>query len=111
MNWPMRRRRRPATEMTKPLLRILNRHSAECGAPPHVTDADPNVYIGYFENPFGEQWVFTFNKKTRQGELRGGDVDWTRVYSVVNGTVAGLVLGPEETVWLLACWRAATCGA
>ena len=43
--------------MSDPLLQIWNHHVAACADPPVVTSADPQVYIGYFENPYGEQWV------------------------------------------------------
>jgi hypothetical protein len=93
--------------MSEPLLRVVNHHSASCGDPPIVNDDDRSLYIGYFENPFGEQWIFTFDRNTHKAELRGGDVGWDRVYEVTGGRVPGLILGPEELAWLQACWRAA----
>jgi hypothetical protein len=45
--------------MPESLLRIRNHHSPACGVPPTVNGDDPALYIGYFENPHGEQWVFT----------------------------------------------------
>lgn len=94
--------------MSEPLLRINNHHVAACGDPPIVNGDDPDLYIGYFENPDREQWVFTYHRKTRKSELRGGDIGWNRVHDVVDGGVAGLILGSEEVAWLQACWRAAT---
>ena len=93
--------------MSEPLLRIRNHHSPQCGDPPIVTGDDPEVYIGYFENRYGEQWIFTRNRRTGVAELRGGDVEWNTVNQVVNGTVEGLILNVEERAWLEACWRAA----
>ena len=78
--------------------------------PPIINSDDLNVYIGYFENRHGEQWVFTYHRKTRKSELRGGDCGWNIVHSVVAGTVADLILGKEEAAWLQACWFAATGG-
>ena len=48
--------------VSDPLLQIRNHHSLACGDPPIVNGDDPNVYLGYFENAFGEQWVFSFHK-------------------------------------------------
>ena len=75
--------------------------------PPIVSDEDRDIYIGYFENRHGEQWLFTCHRKTRKVELRGGDIDWNTVHKVENGTVEGLILNAEERAWLQACWRAA----
>ena len=45
--------------MSEPLLSIRNHHAPACGDPPIVNSDDPHVYIGYFENEHGEQWIFT----------------------------------------------------
>ena len=91
-----------------PILTIYNQHTAHCGIPPALTKESPTVYVGYFENPFGEQWIFTFDRTTREARLRGGDVDWASMHVVRDGRVDGLILGREEAAWLQACWRAAT---
>lgn len=96
--------------MSEPLLRIRNHHAAACGDPPIVSSDDPNLYIGYFENLHGEQWVFTYNRSTKQGELRGGDAGWNTRKEVTDGIVPGLALNAEESLWLEACWQAATAG-
>jgi hypothetical protein len=95
--------------MTNPILTIYNEHSEQCGKPPSFSNEAPGVYIGYFENFFGEQWIFTFDRETRVATMRGGDVDWEKEYVVRDGRVAGLIFGKEELVWLAACWKAA-CG-
>lgn len=95
-------------DMSEPLLSIRNHHAVACGDPPIIVDDDPEVYIGYFANPFGEQWVFVYDRKTRQANLRGGDVGWNDLHEVRDGTVPGLILGREESMWLAACWSAAT---
>ena len=92
--------------MSDPLLCIRNYHSASCGDPPIVNGDDPNLYIGYFENAFGEQWIFTYRRKTRKAELRGGDLGWNTVREVKNGKAEGLNLNREEAAWLEACLRA-----
>ena len=74
-----------------------------------INGGDENVYIGYFENRYDEQWVFTYDRRTERGELRGGDVDWGTVFEVEDdGSVPDLILSPEEWLWLRSCWCAAT---
>ena len=94
--------------MSEPLFKIHNRHIPECQDPPIINNDDPQIYVGYFENELGEQWIFTFDPRTQKGELRGGDVGWNERYAVVNGCAPGLILAPEEFAWLRACWMAAT---
>jgi hypothetical protein len=90
--------------MSEPLLKISNHHSPSCGDPPIVSD---DTYVGYFEGTCGDQWIFTFDRKTKTAELRGGDVGWNRAYVVRGGRVPELVLSSEEAAWLTACWAAA----
>jgi hypothetical protein len=67
----------------------------------------PNgAYFGYFENCYGEQWVFTYDHETGKAVLSGGDVSW-KEYPVHSGGHADLVLNMEEASWLKACWHAA----
>lgn len=94
--------------MSDPLLTIRNHHVVECGDAPIITGSIDNQYTGYFENPFGEQWIFTFDRKSGKGVLRGGDVGWDSKFEVVGGRVVGLIVGKEEGAWLHACWSAAT---
>ena len=94
--------------VSDPLLQIRNHHSLACSDPPIVNGDDQNVYLGYFENAFGEQWVFSFDRATGKAELRGGDIGWNTVHEVRDGEVGALVLGPAEAAWLQACWKAAT---
>ena len=94
--------------MSEPLLRIRNHHVVASGDPPIVSSDDPNLYIGYFENMHGEQWIFTYQRKTGQAELLGGDVGWNTRNEVIDGAVPGLILTEEESMWLNACWNAAT---
>ena len=93
--------------MSKTLLTIRNHHIAECGDPPIVDGGAKGCYIGYFENPYGEQWVFTLDRTTGKATLRGGDVGWNTEFDVVDGAVADLLLGNEEPRWLQTCWASA----
>ena len=94
--------------MSDPLLTIHNHHSASCGDPPIVAAEDSNTYIGYFENQFGEQWIFTYDRTNGNAILRGGDIGWNTTHAVVNGAAGDLILGDGERAWLRACWKAAS---
>ena len=92
--------------MTEPLLRIRNNHSVACGDPPIVNSDDPDVYVGYFENPFGEQWIFTYDRTSHKAELRGGDIGWDDAVEVKDDGGAELTLGHDEQLWLYVCIEA-----
>ena len=54
-----------------------NNHTPQCGLPPRVRTIDNlGLYYGYFENRFGEQFVFVFDRATKTGTVSGGDLDW-----------------------------------
>ena len=94
--------------MSNPLLEVWNGHDESCGAPPAITNkGNEKYYYGYFENRFGEQWVFVYDFTRKAGELRGGDIGWDKVIEVRDGKHE-LILGKAEATWLLACWTAAT---
>lgn len=85
-----------------------NNHAPGCGKAPAIRNEEGGrYYYGYFENSFGEQWVFVFDGETRAGWLRGGDTSWDTEYPVVNGSVEGLMLDEPERQWLAACWKSA----
>ena len=54
--------------MSEPILTIHNRHSAVGGIPPAVSTEAADLYIGYFENRYGEQWIFTLRSRHARGE-------------------------------------------
>ncbi len=54
-----------------------NNHDPSCGRPPRLHNtADAGLYHGYFENRYGEQFVFTFDRATGAGTVSGGDLGW-----------------------------------
>jgi hypothetical protein len=91
----------------EPMLTIYNHHTAACGIPPAISNDSAELFIGYFANRDGEQWIFTFNRAPHEAILRGGDADWGRAHTIHDGRVDGLILAPEEAAWLQACWSAA----
>jgi len=90
------------------LLEVRNHHTSEAGEPPRISDDDPNQYIGYFENQFGEQAIFVFDRTTRTAKLHLGDAGWETEHAVIDGVAPDLVLGEAELQWLRGCWLAAT---
>jgi hypothetical protein len=96
----------------KPIFRVSNHHAPACGQPPAVDGDDLSCYHGYFENAHGEQFVFVYDRTTRQGTLWCGDAGWEHSFPVVDGQVQPasftLVLSEVEQTWLRACWAAAT---
>jgi hypothetical protein len=92
--------------MSEPLLKIRNRHSAACGDPPIIDGAAANHYVGYFENYYGEQWVFTCDRESGRCILHGGDVGWNTEFEIIDGQVGDLILSEDERLWLMACCAA-----
>ena len=91
--------------MSDPLLTIRNNHAASCGDPPIVSAGDSSTYIGYFQNRFGEQWIFTYDRKTDVALLRGGDIGWNTAHAVINGTAGDLILNADgRTMAKRSCW-------
>lgn len=93
--------------MSNPFFIMKNKHAKSCGNPAVITNEDPQKYYGYFENGYGEQWIFIYDRCTKDAKLYGGDVGWEEQYKVKNGHVDGLILNEEEKMWLQVCYKAA----
>lgn len=90
-----------------PIFTMSNRHSPACGTPPAIDDAAGDVrYHGYFENRYGEQSLFVYDRDTGAALLYNGDAGWDMPYRVIDGRPEGLLLTREEAAWLAACWHA-----
>jgi hypothetical protein len=89
---------------------VDNLHGAESGRPPAIwKKPGEHRYAGYFENEFGDQFVFVFNRRKNIGFLRMGDADWgTRICLKNDRIESDVILGLGEFNWLSACWKAAT---
>ena len=86
---------------TEELLCLPNHHPT---VPPPLT-AGPDRYLGYFENRYGEQAIFVWERGQPTALLYHGDLDWQpRV--VIGGRVPDTLLEPAEQLWLQACWQA-----
>ena len=93
----------------KVIFTAVDKHSSECGKPPARKNDGAHQYCGYFENTFGEQWLFVYDKIQREGVMRGGDAGWDVEFDVKDGAISGnLILSAVERQWLAACWAAAT---
>jgi hypothetical protein len=69
-----------------------NNHDESCGAPPRLRNtSEPGRYYGYFENHYGEQSVFTFDRATRTGKVSGGDLGWGDPRSFTLGLLDGVL--------------------
>ena len=87
------------------LLEIDNVHTADCGLAPSLDATDK--YVGYFENPYGEQWVFIGDCGTGTAKLFGGDVGWETARDVsLERPCPDLILNEPERLWLLTCFMA-----
>ena len=70
-----------------------NNHDPRCSRPPRVRNTDnPELYHGYFENRFGEQFVFTFDRATGTGTVSGGDLGWDDPKSFTLGQLEDVAL-------------------
>ena len=79
-----------------PILQISNHHAAACGTPPRIEERS-GQYLGYFENRYGEQMIFVFDRGNGTGWLYAGDAGWETVYEVVGGVVRELIVRIECT--------------
>jgi hypothetical protein len=57
---------------------------------------------GYFQNRFGEQWIFVYDPETKVGELRGGDIGWATVVPIRDGKVDVMLERPRVPGFLRA---------
>jgi hypothetical protein len=63
-----------------------NTHHERCGAPPRLRNTDnPRLYYGYFENRYGEQFIFTFDRAAGTGVVSGGDLGWGEPQTFTRG--------------------------
>lgn len=102
-------RKEPQTE---PLLVVQNFHFER--SPSWEATAESPLYIGYFQNEHGEQWIFTYDYDAERGTLRGGDAGWTKEFQLEGRffdevwlrLFTKLILNDAEKMWLRACWAA-----
>ena len=94
--------------MPSHLFIVDNTHSPESGKPPQIDGNKPGEYHGYFQNEYGDQFVFVYDYNTQKGHLWAGDAGWGEAHDVVDGNAPNLILGANETLWLQVCWKTVT---
>ncbi len=85
-----------------------NNHSATCGKPPNIDASQPGRYYGYFENEHKEQFIFVYDRDTKQGTVWVGDNGWEKPIPITDVQKPDVVLSKSEWLWLQSCWMAAT---
>ena len=56
--------------MSAAFFQMHNTHSLNSGNPPTFSNDARNSYFGYFQNRFGEQWVFVYDYEKKLGGVR-----------------------------------------
>jgi hypothetical protein len=78
-----------------------NHHDPRCGPPLRLRNADNlGLYYGYFENRYGEQFTFTFDRGTGTGTVSGGDLGRDARKSFPAGRLEGAVAGWDQVTCL-----------
>ncbi len=88
------------------LFRVSNKHVPDSGTPPQFDGDTENRYYGYFQNTFGEQLIFEYDRASKEARLWHGDAGWDKPNPVIDGSAPNLVLAEDESSWLKACWAA-----
>lgn len=84
------------------LLQIDNVHVNDCGPPPAFDASDS--YLSYYENRYGEQWVFVGDRATGKAKIYGGDCGWEQVYEItLDDPCPRVTLNQGEIAWIVAC--------
>jgi hypothetical protein len=84
------------------LLRLRNNHVAGCGPVPKI-DARKKT-VAYFENCYGEQFVFIGDRKKKTALLLCGDAGWGKRYRIsAKHPRPNLVVHEGEAMWIVAC--------
>lgn len=90
--------------MERPIVfQARNKQPATSGEPPSIDANTPNRYHAYFENGYGEQLIFVYDRETNTGTLYHGDLGWNDPQTVEDGTLPNLDLDEAESLWLRAC--------
>jgi len=89
------------------LLQVYNLHSEKCGFPP-VIDVKCR-YVSYFENVYGEQWVFLGDKKLDKATIYCGEGGWGNPIELsADKLCPNIPLNDLEKNWIVLSWAAMT---
>jgi len=90
------------------VLTVLNFHVEGAEHPPGLIAKGKGQYTAYFENEYGEQLVFVYDRKAKEGSLWHGDYSWAHPIEVRDGAAPDIILTVEEKMWLTLVWAVAT---
>ena len=85
--------------MEQTILTIYNRHTEACGSPAAVSNESPGVYVGYFENRYGEQWIVTYDRRTRTAKNPPGFGHAGRLREGMGTSFSGRARRGPRRVW------------
>jgi len=101
---------------------VKNVHNASCGKPPKVNTGPAGGYTGYFENPYGEQWLLRWLGTEDVVHLYGGDIGWDNPQNIPLPPIPTqdnlgfvtehlqesltILLNQPEQLWLAGCMMA-----
>src|SRR5437870_3381872 len=89
------------------LLQIGNCHVPDCGTPPALDASEK--YLAYFENPYGEQWIFIGDRETHTAVVYGGDIGWDNPQHLsADEPCPDVILNEPERLWIIVCFTALT---
>jgi len=74
----------------QPIFHIGNKHSEDCGKPPHLDRNIRKRYHGYFENEYGEQAIFVYDYEVNEGILWMGGCGMGNLVQGYRGSCAGI---------------------
>ena len=84
----------------KIIFEAVNHHGSSCGEPPQITTGGSGRYCGYYENEHGEQFIFVYERQTKQATLWVGDNGWDHPVAITDPEKPEVVLGKGEWLFL-----------
>ncbi|CAH1000956.1 hypothetical protein LEM8419_01969 [Neolewinella maritima] len=86
---------------------ITNQHVPDSGELPKV-DTE-GKYKGYYENVYGEQFIFLGDRQTERAVIYGGDFGWETEIVIFAGMDGGdWIFGDAEILWISNCYATMT---
>ena len=76
---------------------------------PEVDASDARYRVGYFQNQYGEQWIFVGDCQEHKATFWSGDVGWAEDDAIVIEVTADtkslkrVILNEPEMLWITAC--------
>lgn len=84
------------------LLTVKNYHAVSCGPVPDVDTS--GKYVSYYENRFGEQFIFVGDPKAESAVVYGGDLGWDEARLITAyKPYPSFFMSEGERFWILSC--------